>query len=179
MIDNYIFPFSNIVDEDLFDVFNFGEMFQQEANESFDPLTVQDDNYNNDLDVNQFYIRSRHVEFPKSEYTFLKNFSTLSSNNVFNVLTLNIRSMSTNFQYFKDTVLSNTIIYDVLGFTETRLDAGISLLYAWPTYAVFTNDRNRYGDGVAVSVSNRYTGCNVDECDRIETFIESVEVEVK
>ena len=85
MIDNYIFPFSNIVDEDLFDVFHFDEIFQQEAHESFDPFTVQDDNYNNDLDVNQFYIRSRHVEFPKSEYTFLKNFPFfLCNNNVFN-----------------------------------------------------------------------------------------------
>ena len=38
-----------------------------EVNGSFDPLSVQDDNYNNDLDVNKFYIRSRHTTFPKFE----------------------------------------------------------------------------------------------------------------
>ena len=44
---------------------------------------------------------------------------------------------------------------------------------------MFTNDRNRYGGGVAVYVSNRYTGCKVDECNWMEIFIESVGVEVK
>ena len=77
------------------------------------------------------------------------------------------------------TVLSDSITYDVFGFTETRLDAGISPLYTLPAYKMFTNDRNRYGGGVAVFVSNRYTGCKLDECNRMETFIESVGVEVK
>ena len=92
---------------------------------------------------------------------------------------MNIRSMSTNFQYFKDTVMIDSVSYDVFGFTETRLDAGISPLYTLPGYVMFTNDRNRYGGGVAVYVSLRYTGCKVDEFNQMETFIESVGVEVK
>ena len=76
-------------------------------------------------------------------------------------------------------MVSDSITHDVFGFTETRLDAGISPLYTLPAYEMFTNDRNRYGGGVTVYVSNRYTGCKVYECNRMETFIESVGVEVK
>ena len=67
----------------------------------------------------------------------------------------------------------------MLGFTETRFDASISTLYTLPSYEMFTNDRNRYGGGVAIYVSNRYTGCKVDDLNRMETFIESVGVELK
>ncbi len=177
MLDSYLFPFHSVSDEGLIDVFNFDETHRQEDNESFNPLNVQDDNYNNDIDVNQFYIRSRYIHFPKSVYTFLDNFSPLCNNSDFNLLTLNIRSMSTNFQYFKETVLSDNITYDVLGFTETRLDAGISPLYTLPSYEMFTSDRNRFGGGVALYVSNRYTSSKVNEYNRMETFIESVGVE--
>ena len=179
MLNNYLFPFDNVSDEDLLHIVNFSEVFRDEINESFDPLSVEDDKYNNDLDVNQFYLRSRHVSFPKSEYTFLANFSSLCTESHLKLFTMNIRSISTNFQYFKDTVLSGSVTYDVLGFTETRLDADISPLYTLPTYEMYTNDRNRYGGGVAVYVSKRFSGYKVDECNRMETFIESVGVEVK
>ena len=174
-----MFPFSNISNEDLIDIINPDDTFDQEVTESLDPLLVQDDNYNNDLDVNQFYIRSRHINFHKSEYIFLEKISSLFINSDFNILTFNIRSISTNFQYFKDTMLSDNISYDVLGFTETRLDADISPLYTLPSHEMFTNNRNKYGGGVAVYVSKRYSGYKVNEFNRMETFIESVGVELK
>lgn len=179
MPGNDQFPFNNISDIDLSEVFNSGEILEQEINECLDPLSVQDANYNNDLDVNQFYIRSRNIEFPKSEYAYLENFSSLCNNSNFNLFSLNIRSMSTNFQYFKDTVLCNNITFDVLGFTETRLDGDISTLYTLPAYEMFTKNRNRYGGGVAVYVSSKYTSCLVNEYSRMESFIESVGVEMK
>ena len=76
-------------------------------------------------------------------------------------------------------MLLDSITYDVFGFTETGLDASISALYTLPAYKMFTNDRDRYGGGVAVYVSNRHTGCKVNECNWMEPFIESVGIELK
>ncbi len=101
MIDNYLFPFSNVSDEDLLNVFDIDETFRVEINESFDPLSVQDNSYNNDIDVNQFYIRSRHIDFPKSEYTYLEKFSSSCSNSDFNLLALNIRFNSSSLCLFR------------------------------------------------------------------------------
>ena len=121
MLNNYLFPFNDVSDEDLLHVINSSEVFRQEVHESLDPLSVEDDKYNNDLDVNQFYLRSRHVNFPKSEYTFLASFSSLCTESHLKLFSMNIRSISTNFQYFKDTVLSDSLTYDVFGFTETQV----------------------------------------------------------
>ena len=105
MLNNYLFPFNNVSDEDLLDIINSSEVFRQEVNGSFDPLSVEDDKYNNDLNVNQFYKRSRHSNFPKSEYTFIANFSSLCNESYLNLLTINVRYISTNFQYFKDSAV--------------------------------------------------------------------------
>ena len=176
---NFLFPFNSFSDEELLNAVDLRDMLRQDVSDSFDPFSVQDSSYNNDLDVNQFYIRSRNISFHYSEYVYLENISSLSANSDFNVFLLNIRSMSTNFQFFKDTVLTDNITYDVLGFTETRLDSGISALYTLPTYTMFSNDRNTYGGGVAVYVSNRYTSCKINEYNRMEAYVESLGVEVK
>lgn len=179
MLDDFFFPFSNVPDEDLLNTLGHSDVMRHQVNENFDPFSVQDDNYNNDLDVNQFYIRSRHITFPKSEYIFLNEFPSFGKDSNFCLLTLNIRSVSTNFQYFKDTMLSNSIIYDVLGLTETRLDSDISSLYNLPSHTMFSNNRNRYGGGVTVYLSNKYTGNMVDSFNYMEAFVECVGVEAK
>lgn len=179
MSDIFLFPFNSVSDEELLNTVGLRDMLGQDVSESFDPFSVQDSSYNNDLDVNQFYIRSRNISFPDSKYVYLENFSSLSTNSDFNVFLLNIRSMSTNFQYFKETVLTENITYDVLGFTETRLDPDISALYTLPAYTMFSNDRNTYGGGVALYISNKYTSCKINEYNRMETYVESLGVEVK
>lgn len=72
-------------------------------------------------------------------------------------------------------MLSDNVTYDVVGLTETRLDADILILYALSSYKMFTNDRNRYGGGMAVYVSSRYTGCTVNVYSRMETFFKVLE----
>lgn len=49
-----------------------------------------------------------------------------ANNHMFTILTLNIASIATNLQKFQDQVLSiSNIKYDVIGFSETRLDDDI------------------------------------------------------
>ena len=52
-IDNYTFPFASIQGELLESLF-FHNNQPREISDAFYPLSVQDENYNNDLDVNRF-----------------------------------------------------------------------------------------------------------------------------
>ena len=70
MLNNYPFLYNNVPDEDLLDVINTSEVIKNEVNESFYPFSVGNDNYNNVLDVNHLYLRSRLIIFPNSEYSF-------------------------------------------------------------------------------------------------------------
>lgn len=103
------------------------------------------------------------VEFPKSEYIFLDDFPLRSNNTELYLLIYNIRSISSNFQYFLDTVLSCQINFDVLGLTETRLNAYISPLYTLPEYEMFTNNRNRFGGGVVIHISSKFASFNITD----------------
>ena len=62
-VNNYTFPFASIKGELLESLF-FHNNHPREISDAFYPLSVQDENYNNDLNVNQFLIRSRNVNFP-------------------------------------------------------------------------------------------------------------------
>lgn len=135
------------------------------------------DSYNSDLSVNNLYTRLSHINFPRSEYIYLDN-DSLPDNNAITILTQNIRSTPTNFQYFTDTVLSNiTTKCSVLGFTETRLSSHLTSLYQLPGYNMYTNCRNTHGGGVALYVSNSLHSTPLDEFSKIDTFIECIGVD--
>ena len=178
--DSYTFPFACVHDDEFLCISGLNTLPQAQHHcVTFDPLSVQDSNYNNDLDVNQFYIRSRNVNSPKSEYVFLDHLPVSPHNATINLLTLNIRSMSTNFQYFVDTVLSCQVFMDVLGLTETRLDDNISPLYKLQDYNMFSTYRNRYGGGVAIYISSKYQSTKISEFSVLEPFLESLGIEAK
>lgn len=91
---------------------------------------------------------------------------------------MNIRSISTNFQHFVDTILTDHIKFDVLGFTETRLNVDISSLYNLPNYQLYTSNRNTYGGGVAIYVSGKYHCTHNNACSLLDIHIESLGIEV-
>lgn len=43
-------------------------------NFNFDPFPILDEKYNSDLNVSNFYIHTRHLSVPKSQYMFLNSF---------------------------------------------------------------------------------------------------------
>lgn len=147
--------------------------------QTFDPFIILDNIYNNDLDVNQFYLRMRNINIKKSEYIYLDNFPQLKDRDTFSILLLNIRSMTTNFSYFVDTILTTHAYYNILGFTETRLDADIAQLYTLPGYNMFTNNRNRYGGGVAIYIFDNLKSTQVNDYCLMDSYIESLGIEFK
>ena len=114
------------------------------------------------------------MTIPHSEYIFLDSFATLNNAN-FNILSLNIRSIPTNLNYFADSVLTHPCIKcDVIGFSETRLDSDLSPIYQLPGYSQYTKCRNRHGGGVALFVSDRYISNLCDDFCYINSFLECV-----
>ena len=174
-------PFASIDDTDLHALFvdsSISDVYLH--NMIFDPVTILDDKYNNELDVNNFYVQTRHLNIPQSEYIFLDSFFTPDSNTNFTILSLNIRSVPTNLQYFADSVLTHPCIKcDVIGFSETRLDCDLSSLYQIPGYNLYTKNRNRHGGGVALFVSNIYQSSMSNDFSYLDSSIESVSANVK
>ena len=70
----------------------------------FDPFKVDYCKYNQDLDVNEFYMRNRSTIVPKSEYIFLDNISYLKTN-ALTISNVNIRSIPKNLQCFREIIL--------------------------------------------------------------------------
>ena len=70
----------------------------------FDPFKVDYCKYNQDLDVNEFYMCNRSTVVPKSEYIFLDNISYLKTN-ALTISNVNIRSIPKNLQCFREIIL--------------------------------------------------------------------------
>ena len=93
------------------------------------------------------------MNIPNSDVIFSPN--QISDDSLF---TMNIVSVGSNLQLFEDQVIFlSYIIYDVIGFFETRLDSDISGLYNIPGYAMYSKHRSRHGGGDAVYVSDKHT----------------------
>ena len=116
----------------------------------------------------------------QSEYIFLDSFSRPIDNTKFTILTHNIHSVPSNFQYFADTVLAHPCIKcDVIGFCETRLDCDFSSVYQMPGYHQYTNSRNRHGGGVALYVSNKYQNSMCSDLCYLDSAIKCVSANIK
>ena len=69
------------------------------------------------------------------QYIFLNDINRkLSEANVFSVLIMNIRSLANNLQILIDQCLTDNDKFDVMGFSETRLDNNIESFYALKCY---------------------------------------------
>lgn len=78
-------PFASMDDEYILDVFaadcpSLFSSFNDFQNLNFSPFTTQDDKFNNDLDINIFYIQSGYLNVPKSKYILFLDPFSLSGN---------------------------------------------------------------------------------------------------
>lgn len=137
-------------------------------------IFVNEDKYNSDLNVDNLFIQYNHINFPRSQYIYLHD-NSLPIKNVFDILTLNIRSIPMNLQSFVDNILCNlNIKHSIIGLTEIRLSSHLASLYQLPGYKMFSNCRNTHGGGVAVYISDSYHATIVDKFSNLESFIESI-----
>lgn len=91
---------------------------------------------------------------------------------------MNIRSIARHLPSFIDQCLGEDTKYDVMAFSETRLDNNISSLYNITGYDLYTTNRDRSGGGVCLYVSNIYNSCVLPDCSIMEPYFECVCVEV-
>lgn len=92
----------------------------------------------------------------------------------FIILSMNIRSLTSNLQTFVDKCLSDNLKFDAMAFSETRLEDNIVFLFNIPGYSLYVNNRNRKGGGVCVYVSNIYNSCVLPDCSIMESYFECV-----
>ena len=166
--------FSLVDDDDFTDLFT-NECFTSLYNNiSFDLLRVLDEKYNIELDVNNSYVISKCHDIPKSNYICMDSFCLQNNDpNIITIFNMNIRSVPTNLQVFNDSVVaSHGVKLDIIGLTETRLDSDIMNLYNLPGYNMFSQNRSRYGGGVAIYTSDEYLSTPVCEFSLTEPSIE-------
>lgn len=91
-------PFTSIDDDEFLNLFTHDNLFFQ-CNTSFNVLDLLEDKYNSDLDVNHSSVFSKYQNIPKSDYVYLDSLFSLGTNtNNTTLLSMNIRSIPTNFQ---------------------------------------------------------------------------------
>lgn len=148
---------------------------------TYSPIVPQNNTHNNDLDVDNFLINTRHLSIPESNYLFLNDTQDDMTEivNSFTVLSLNIRSIPKNLQLFIDLYLSDSKRpIDIMGFQETRLDNNISSLYNLPGYKSYNQCRNRDGGGVSLYVSDVYSSSLILDLCCTDQSLECVAVEI-
>lgn len=88
---------------------------------------------------------------------------------------MNTRSIPSHLQIFIDQYLHDgRINFDVIGFSETRLDKDIASLYNMPQYNSYGINRDRNGEGVCMYVSAIYNSSMLFQCCMMERFLECV-----
>lgn len=170
-------PFASLTNEEFYDALQYTTSdLPSELN--FNPITVQDDKYNNELDVNNFYLQLRQLKFPNTEYIFIDDLSLSSDSCLITLFFMNIRSIPSNMNNVIDMVLSQNLSrFNVLGFAETRLDSDLTALYQLQGYNMFTKCRNRYGGGVALNINSEFCTSVLNNVTFSEPYVECVCVE--
>lgn len=179
------FPFQSICDDELRCLINSDHINTNYLpisvldNMTFNPLHFQqDEDSNNNVDP-LFYSPHNSAHKP-SQYVYLSDFKAQPcGTDVFTLLSMNIRSLTSNLQIFTDQCLSENTKFDVMAFSETRLDDLIVPLVNIPGYNLYTTNRDRNGGGVCMYVSNHYNSCLLPECSILETYLECVCIELK
>ena len=75
----------------------------------FNPITVQNDKYNSDLDINNFYFQIRQLNLPNREYTFIDELALSTDMYLITLFFLNIPSIPSNLNNVFDTVISHYV----------------------------------------------------------------------
>ena len=128
----------------------------------------QDENTNNNVDP-LFYnpFNSTHKS---SQYVHLSDYKAQPYvPDAFTMLSMNIRSLSSNLQLFTGERLSENFKFDVMAFSETRLDNYIESLSNISYNYLCTTNRDKNGGGVCLYVSNIHNSCVLPDCSYMET----------
>ena len=169
------FPFHSL-DDDEFNLFlddnsTFNFLNQHNVNH-FDYMF---DKYDH-CEINSFLDR---ISIPNSEYITVPDNFVEYIDPTFNIVTMNIASIASNLQSFIDQILSiSNVSFDIIGFSETRLDEDISPLYNITNYTMHCVHRNRHGGGVAVYIHDAYTSLLLPNISQCESYLECVCVEI-
>ena len=173
-------PFTSIDNDELCNLFIHDHDCSHLPHDiSFNLFESLEDKYNSNLDANFSCIFSKYHNIPKSDYIFLHSLYSHSLHaDITTIISMNIRSIPTNFQSLVDLILMNPgIKCDILGLTETRLSNDIVNLYQLPGYNLFTQCRNRYGGGVAIYISDNYNSTMVNDFCFVEPYMECLAVQ--
>lgn len=178
------FPFQSISDDELRYLINSDSMninyllLAVLDTMIFNPLHFQqDEDSNNNADP--LYYNPINCTHKSSQYVYLTDFKTQPwATDVFTILSMNIRSLTSNLQSFIDQCLNDNLRFDVIAFSETRLDKYIESLFSIPGYNLYTTNRDRNGGGVCMYVSNIYNSCVLSDCGVMESYFECVCVEL-
>ena len=93
------------------------------------PFFKVDHNCNHNSNAADIYTQLHPNSCSRSKYSYIDNIPT-DVNDLYTILTLNIRSIPTNLQTFTDSVLCNVHRKNsILSFTETRLSPHLASLY--------------------------------------------------
>ena len=127
-----------------------------------------DHNYNPELFTSNMKVDSNYYEI--DEVSLPNNREEILS-----LVSLNIRSVPKNYdEFFMD---FGSTKFDIIEFSETRLNEPIQNLYRPKNYDMFCTNRNISGGGVLLYVDKKFNSRLIGEISRMETFIESVFVQ--
>ena len=157
-LDIYNLPFRNISDDQLSLLFNdFTDI--AEPIFSFSVLDkiifinfVHDSNVSDshlqDVNPDTFIQNDLYLSNPDCQYTFpgndLKNtLNNYDHNNTMSVISLNINSLPDHMEEFLDQCLPSLDLFDILGFTESKLSNDIQHLCSIPNFYCYCNNKSR------------------------------------
>lgn len=96
------------------------------------------------------------------------------------VISLNICSIPEHLNEFIDQCLcSNNSIFDIIGFSETKLTDDINQLYKIENYDAYFNNRSRHSGGVALYVRRSYSSHFRPDLSVQDEYLKSVFAEIK
>lgn len=150
----YVFPFNNLNELELASVLDGVDNHQFPLsvieNLSFNRYNFNDRNFESDLTLHE----------PVCNYYFCDTLPLhqIPSNSL-KILSYNISSIPLHLDTFVDQCLDdNGVIFDVIGFCETRLNDAISSIYKIADYTPYFKNKNTHGGGVAVFLKQSFSG---------------------
>ena len=168
MADTFCFPFRNLND---IDFSNLIQGHQSSVNNGFPiseldslcycPIDGEMDAYMEDVDPDNYFVNTLRPSISECKYYFLDAPEYLSApcqQSCFSLIHLNIGSIPKNLDTFTAQCMSPLKWYfDIVAFTETKLNNEIENLYDIPRYTKFCNNNSRNSGGVALYVLDVYS----------------------
>ena len=180
-------PFNFIDDVDLERLLFSNELFNQNYNldllnktifEQFS-RDIHNTIVNSDPDINFFSeIRDKCNQCTYYFIDSLKEFNKVK--NKFSICSLNINSISKNFDTFTELFLDESgVKFDIIGLCESKLSNEIENLFNINNYSMYTLNNRRNKGGLLMYVNNKYNDVSIrNELSKINESIEVMVIEI-